>query len=158
LSCYRKASYKDEDNTLVDEGYGYDFGDWKSYAPPELAEASDDHKEFAALFNSGRKQIIASRTCSDMNHTPKLPKSIKLLILTADSAPPLRVWQDKVCNTKVCVSDADHGESIVLFGSKKAATQIHTPQFTLKELSCIVTSYCGKNEDEKNIDCCSCCS
>jgi hypothetical protein len=163
LSCYRKASYKDEDNRLVDEGYGYDFGDWKSYAPPELATASDDHKEFAALFNSGRKQIIASRTCSDMNHTPALAKSVKLLILTADGAPALRGWKDKVGHIKVCVSDADYGESMVLFGLKEAATEIHISLFILKELSCTVIRYYREIKDEKDekdeaidVGCCLC--
>jgi hypothetical protein len=96
LSCYRKTTYKEEDDELLKSGYGYDFGDWKSYAPPELAAASDDHKEFAALFNSGRKQIIVSRTCSDMNHTQILAKSVKLLILTADGSPDAIYWQDKL--------------------------------------------------------------
>jgi hypothetical protein len=39
LSCYRKTTYKDEADDLVAAGYGYDFGDFKSYAPPELSKA-----------------------------------------------------------------------------------------------------------------------
>jgi hypothetical protein len=155
LSCYRKTTYKDEGNNLVAAGYGYDFGDFKSYAPPELSASSDDHKKFAKLFNSGRQQIVVSRTCYDMNFTPALSRQIKLLILTADGAPTFRIWKNKVCNIKVCVSDADRGESIVLFGVRKAATENHLSPFIFDKLSCIIIQYYGEICDE--VDCCCLC-
>jgi hypothetical protein len=77
VSCYRKTTYKKEGDDFLESGYGYDFGDWKSYPSPELQNTSDAHKEVAKLFNSGKQQIIAARTCYDMNRTPKLPQTGK---------------------------------------------------------------------------------
>jgi hypothetical protein len=156
LSSYRKASYKDEDNTLVDEGYGYDFGDWKSYAPPELATASDDHKEFASLFNSGRKQIIASRTCSDVNHTPDLAKSVKLLILTADGSPDATYWQNRLKNAIACVSDADRAGFMIISGIRKNTPQFCFPFFIQHKLLCTMYGYYEGVRDEEVVSCCGC--
>ncbi|MDR0753556.1 MAG: hypothetical protein LBE95_02735 [Holosporaceae bacterium] len=158
MSCYRKTTYKDEDNTLVNEGYGYDSGDRKSYASPELAAASDDHKEFAALFNSGRKQIIAARTCSDMNHTPDFAKSVKLLILTADGSPSPMGWKDKVRKITVCVSDADRGLFTIVSGIFKTVPQFNSSFFTQDRLLYIMSAYYGGICDEAISSCCgNCC-
>jgi hypothetical protein len=155
LSCYRKTTYKDEDNELLKSGYGYDFGDWESYPTLELTTASEDHKEFAALFNSGRRQIIVSRTCSDMNHTPILAKSVKLLILTADGSPDATYWQDKLKNAIACVSDATKGCFFVICKARPIALQIRVSPFIVDELSCIVTVCYGEIKDEVvDIGCC----
>jgi hypothetical protein len=165
LSCYRKTTYKmeaesedrNEDNILK-HGYGYDFGDWKSYAPPELAAASDDHREFAALFNSGRRQIIVSRTCYDMNFTQTLAKSVKLLILTADGAPSPMGWKDKICNTKACVSDADRGLFTIISGIFKTVPQFNSSFFTQDKLLYTMSAYYGGVCDEDISSCCgNCC-
>jgi hypothetical protein len=155
LSCYRKTTYKgevesenkDEDNILK-HGYGYDFGNWKSYAPPELSIASDDHKEFAKLFNSGRRQIVVSRTCYDMNFTPALSKQIKLLILTTDDPPGLESWKAKVSNAITCVCDACNAEFLVIFGMRHYAMQINVSSFIFNKLSCIFTICYGDVLDE----------
>jgi hypothetical protein len=149
ISCYRKTTYQKEgegkkkEEDFINSGYGYDFGDWKSYPTPKLSEASGDHKEFAAFFNSGKKQMVASRTCSDMNFTPELPKSIKLLILTADDSPNASHWQHKIANAAVCVSDATRGGFVATSNSRKTATHIPLCPFIQNELSCIVTQYYG---------------
>jgi hypothetical protein len=162
ISCYRKTTYKKEvesnnagDDNIIKHGYGYDFGNWKSYPTPELETASNEHKKLAKLFNSGKRQIVASRICSDMNYTPSFSKSKKLLILTANGAPLLQVWKSKVQKIKVCVSDADHGESMVMFGTRNAATQIRLAPFIFNELRCVVISYYGGVENEMvDVDCC----
>jgi hypothetical protein len=164
ISSYRKTTYckEGEDQTaetdIVREGYGYDFGDWKSYSTPELADASDDHKKIAELFNSGRKQIIVSRTCSDINFTPKLSSSVKLLILTADDAPGVEWWTDKVRNTNVCVSDATRGCSISISGTRNEAERILVSHFIFENLSCILAVFYG-DCDEEIVDsgCCGGC-
>jgi hypothetical protein len=138
LSCYRKASYKDECNVFVNDGYGYDFGDFKSYPTPELQTASENCKEFAKLFNFGRKQVIAARTCSDMNHTPKLSKKIKLLILTADDSPGTYGWENKTTNVIVCISDATKGGGIMIRNDKQNALHLVVSPFIEEELSCIL--------------------
>ncbi|GHU19467.1 hypothetical protein FACS189472_09280 [Alphaproteobacteria bacterium] len=139
ISCYRKTTYKEEDDNLVKAGYGYDFGDWKSYQTPELAEASDNHKEFAELFNSSEKQIIASRTCSDMNHTPNLLQHVRLLILTANGSPEITYWINKIGNAILCVCDADRGNFMVISGRVKCTVQKQVSAFIQNELQCVVT-------------------
>jgi hypothetical protein len=148
LSCYQKTSYKDEADDLVAAGYGYDFGDFKSYAPPELSAASDDHKKFAELFNSGQLQIISARTCYDMNLTPKLSRQIKLLILTADGSPYFEGWSEKTSNAAVCVCDADRGTFFLIHNSIFETTHIEVVPFISNELSCILTVYYGGIFDE----------
>jgi hypothetical protein len=163
LSCYRKTTYKmeaesedrNEDNILK-HGYGYDFGDWKSYAPPELSGASDDHKEFAALFNSGRRQIIVSRTCYDMNFTPTLAKSAKLLILTADGSPDATYWQDKLKNAMACVSDATRGGFMIIARIRKDTPQFCLPFSIQEKLLCVVYGYYVEVRDEDVVSCCGC--
>jgi hypothetical protein len=164
ISCYRKTTYFKEGEDpksktdIVREGYGYDFGDWKSYPTPELADASDDHKEFAALFNSGKKQIIVSRICADMNFTPNLSSSVKLLILTADDSPGISRWKSKIGDATVCVSDANKGCSMVISGNEKEAELVGNAPFIWGKLSCILAVFYGGvcNETIGEGCCCSC--
>jgi hypothetical protein len=160
ISCYRKTTYKEEGNDFLENGYGYDFGDWKSYPTPELQNASDAHKEIAKLFNSGKNQIVAARTCYDMNRTPKLSKQIKLLILTADDPPGLESWKTKVSSAVTCVCDACNSEFLVISGIRYPATRINVSPFIYEELSCILTVYYGDVFDEiADVDyCCRFCS
>jgi hypothetical protein len=145
LSCYRKASYKDECNVFVNDGCGYDFGDFKSYPTLELQTASENCKEFAKLFNSGRKQVIAARTCSDMNHTPKLSKQIKLLLLTADDAPPRISWKDKIGNAKVCYCDASYACAIMIPPdcNAKSSERVGVSSFIECEIHCALAIVYG---------------
>ncbi|MDR3155734.1 MAG: hypothetical protein LBT90_01355 [Holosporaceae bacterium] len=155
MSCYRKTTYKAEADDLVAAGYGYDFGDFKSYALPELSAASDDHKKFAKLFNSGRGQIIAARTCYDMNLTPKLSKQIKLLILTADDSPEIRNWQSKTAMAKICVCDAKRGHFLSISNSIKNIIPVYLESFISDKLFCIVTVFYGDAvHEEADISCC----
>jgi hypothetical protein len=162
VSCYRKTTYKKEVesdrkdyDSIINHGYGYDFGNWKSYPTPELETASNEHKKLAKLFNSGKRQLVASRICSDMNYTASFSKTKKLLILTANGAPMLLGWKDKVLKTNVCVSDADNGHSMVLLGISKPATQIHLAPFVFNELRCVAISYYGEVENEMvDVGCC----
>jgi hypothetical protein len=158
ISCYRKTTYKEEDDELIATGYGYDFGDWKSYPTPELQNASDAHKEIAKLFNSGKNQIIAARTCYDMNRTPKLLKQIKLLILTADSSPDADRWQSKTINVLVCVSDAERGGFFVINNTRPCAERVSVSPFIFYELYCILTADYGRVCNEAiDIGCCGTC-
>jgi hypothetical protein len=158
ISCYRKTTYREEVEEpegkidIVRQGYGYDFGNWKSYPTPELSHASDDHKKFARLFNTGRKQIIASRICSDLSHMQTLSKSIKLLIVQADSSPEIPGWKAMICNANVCVSDADRGCFMVISGTITFAKQIQVSPFIKDKLSCIVTVYYG--DEIVEVGCC----
>jgi hypothetical protein len=157
LSCYRKTTYKEEDDELLKNSYGYDFGNWKSYPTPELSEESDAHKEFATLFNSGRRQIVVSRTCSDMIFTPTLAKSVKLLILTANDSPHPRLWRNKVCNVGVCICDANKGGGFFKGNFERTAKEIFVAPFICDELLSTLISYYGDHIDETaDIDCCSC--
>jgi hypothetical protein len=141
---------------LVAAGYGYDFGDFKSYAPPELSAASDDHKKFAELFNSGRQQIISARTCYDMNLTPKLSKQIKLLILTADGSPRVTSWEHKTTSAITCISDANKGGGVMIGQNKQNAIHIKTPLFISQELFCVVYIFYGEvcDDEENDVGCC----
>jgi hypothetical protein len=141
---------------LVAAGYGYDFGDFKSYAPPELSAASDDHKKFAELFNSGRGQIIAARTCYDMNLTPKLSKQIKLLILTADDSPGVTTWKHKTANAIICISDANKGGGVMIGNDQYNSTCVNFSHFICCELSCILSMFYGDigNDEMVDIGCC----
>jgi predicted amidohydrolase len=156
ISCYRKTTYTKEGDDLVSEGYGYDFGDFKSYPTPELQAVSEAHKEIAKLFNSGRKQIIAAKTCSDIAFIPSLSKLIKLLILTADGSPNVIYWQDKTLNTLVCVSDADRGGFFVINKTQPTATKIQVSSFVFNELFCTFMIYYGDVRDEM-VDVGGCC-
>jgi predicted amidohydrolase len=157
ISCYRKTTYLKEDDELVASGYGYDFGDWKSYPTLELAEASDDHKEFAALFNSGRKQIVASRICSDLNFILPLSKSIKLLIIQADDAPPNTSWIRNVRNAIICYCDADRYTFTVTLSKNnvKCAARVNASGFIGSELHCVIAAYYGDGVSEVvDVGCC----
>jgi hypothetical protein len=158
ISCYRKTTYKEEDDELVATGYSYDFGDWKSYPTPELQNASDDHREIAKLFNSGKQQVIAARTCYDMNRTPKLSKQIKLLILTADDSPDASHWQDKTKHALVCVEDAKKGGFFVINDTRPTAMIIHVSPFIFNGLYCILAADYGSVCNETiDIGCCGAC-
>jgi hypothetical protein len=144
-----------EDDNILKHGYGYDFGDWKSYPTPELAEASDDHKEIAELFNSGKKQIIVSRTCSDMNYTPNLSKQIKLLILTTDDSPALNHWQHKAGQAKICVCDATRGSFLFISNLQINIFPIFTSDFFKDNFSCIAGMRYGRVCNETvDVGCC----
>jgi hypothetical protein len=161
ISCYRKTTYNEEGEEpkeeidVVRQGYGYDFGDWRSYPARQLTEASDDHKKFAELFNTGTNQIIASRICSDMNHTPDLSKSIKLLILQADDAPLREFWIPKVHNAIVCYCDAGRNICAVIKPVDKvtSAEKENVSPFIWNELRCTVALYFVGCKDEI---CCCC--
>jgi hypothetical protein len=165
ISCYRKTTYQKEgegkkkEEDFINGGYGYDFGDWKSYPSSELSEASEEHKEFATLFNSGKKQVVASRTCSDMNFTPKLTESIKLLILTADDAPRLEFWIPQVRNANVCCCDASSYTCTVTLpiNRKRPAERVNVSPFFGNVLHCVVAAYFGGSENESiDVGCCGC--
>jgi hypothetical protein len=159
LSCYRKTTYTSECDDLVALGYGYDFGDWDSYLPPELQTASENHKEFAKLFNSGRKQIIAARTCSDIAFTPNLSKGIKLLLLTADDSPRKEFWREKVGHAVVCTCDATKGCEFLTEGIELYVNPVKIPTFIFNELSYILYAHYGDIRDEMvEVGCCrGCC-
>jgi hypothetical protein len=154
-----ESENKDED-TILKHGYGYDFGDWKSYPTPELATASKDHKEFAVLFNSDRKQIIVSRTCYDMNFTLTLAKSVKLLILTADGAPSRTSWKDKIAKARVCYCDASYACTIMSYPDCKdeLSERIVVPSFIEDKIRCVFVVYYGDCHEKIKItdDCCCC--
>jgi hypothetical protein len=155
VSCYRKTTYTEEGDDLVASGYGYDFGDFKSYPTPELQAASDEHREIAQLFNTGKQQIIAARTCYDMNRTTKLSKRIKLMILTADDSPEFLSWIDKVENAVSCVCDADRGGFLVINNNGTISTRISAPLLVFNELYCILYTYYGDVCDEMvDVECC----
>ncbi|MDR0580491.1 MAG: hypothetical protein LBG04_00015 [Holosporaceae bacterium] len=158
ISCYRKATYRTEADDLVSEGYGYDFGDWKSHPTLELQAASDEHREIAQLFNTGKQQIIAARTCYDMNRTPKLSKRIKLLILTADDPPGVESWKNKVKNAVTCICDAKNTELLVISGIRYFATRVEIPSYFFNELFCILTVNYRKIHNEiVDVSCCGYC-
>jgi hypothetical protein len=161
ISIYRKTTHTAEADDLVAAGYGYDFGDWKSRPTTELQAASNKHKEIAKLFNSGKKQVVAARTCSDMNFTPKLPKHVKLLILTANDSSDAIYWQDKTKQALVCVSDADRGGFFVANNTRPIATIIDLGLPVFNEWFCILAVDYGSihNENEVvDVGCCECCN
>jgi hypothetical protein len=155
ISCYRKTTYTEEADNLLDIGYGYDFGNFKSYPTPESQTASDNHKEIAKFFNNGRKQIIAARTCSDIAFTPNLSKQTKSVLLTADGSPDAIYWQNKTLNAFVCVSDADRGGFFVINKTRPAATEIQVSSLIFNELFCSLMAYYGDIRDEAvDVGCC----
>jgi hypothetical protein len=157
ISCYRKTTYTEEGDDLVASGYGYDFGDFKSYPTPELQAASDEHKKIAKLFNSGRKQIIAAKTCSDIAFTPKLSNKIKLLILTADGSPREEWWMEKVGSAVSCTCDATKGGKFLINGIKYFAEQIKIPSSIFNELFCtLFVDYGGIRNEVLDVNCCRC--
>jgi hypothetical protein len=92
-----------------------------------------------------------------MNHTPKLSKQIKLLLLTADGSPGFEGWKNKVCKIKVCVSDADRRDFFAIFGVRNIITIIPINSFLKREMSCIFALYYGDGCDEVvDIGCCGC--
>jgi hypothetical protein len=152
-----ESENKDEDNILK-HGYGYDFGDWKSYAHPELTTASKDHQEFAALFNSEDKQIIVARTCYDMNFIPTLAKSVKLLILTANDAPPRTSWKNKIGKAIVCYCDASYACTIMSYPDCNdcSSERIIGSSFIENKVRCVFAVHYGKYCDEVEADNCGC--
>jgi hypothetical protein len=100
-------------------------------------------KEFSKLFNNGNQQIIVSKTCSDMNYLPKLTKSIKLLILTANDSPGRDKWKEKVGEANVCICDGTRNSYLWISDLPKIPTPIQSHNFILKELLCEATVYYG---------------
>jgi hypothetical protein len=152
ISCYRKTVYLEEQDSLIDHGYGFDFGDWNSYSTIELRSASQEHQEFAELFNMGNKQAVITRICADLSNMPNVPNSVRLLMIQANSAPP--GWLEKFKNSTICCyCDADPGSGGCALLSKTVkgkviqtnATEIETCSFMKNKLHCSAYK-CGGHE------------
>lgn len=152
LSCYRKTVYLSEQDSLIDMGYGFDFGNWNSYQNIELASASQEHRNFAKFFNIGDKQVVMTRICADLASMPDIPRTINLLIAQANSAPGLSIWYNKIYS--ICsYCDADKGCCIIVPHQDthdkkiKNAQEINTCPFVENDLHCTIYVYQGGRHD-----------
>lgn len=152
LSCYRKTVYLSEQDSLIDMGYGFDFGNWNSYQNIELASASQEHRNFAKFFNIGDKQVVMTRICADLASMPDIPRTINLLIAQANSAPGLSSWYNKI-HSIFSYCDADKGCCIIVphqdpyVKTTKDAQKINTCPFVENDLHCTIYVYQGGRHD-----------
>lgn len=139
LSCYRKTVYLLEQDSLIDMGYVFDFGNWNSYPTFELTQHDlVEHKKFAELFNTGTEQIVMNRICADLASMPNVSGAIKLLIVQANDAPGS--WLEKFqTSTVCCYCDAARGCAILK--PQKDVQKINTCPFVENELHCTIYKY-----------------
>ena len=137
LSCYRKTVYMRENDSLAEQGYGFDFGDWNSYQSIETLDTSEEHSRLSELFNAGENQKICTRICADLHYMPYVPEDIKLLIIQANDAPS--DWLKKFnVPTRCCFCDAAKGCCILKPQQQQNAQKIDTCPFVQNELHCEV--------------------
>lgn len=141
LSCYRKTVYMRENDSLVEQGYGFDFGDWNSYQSIEALETPEEYSRWSELFNAGKNQKICTRICADLNYMPDVPENIKLLIVQANDSPS--GWLEKFngASTSCCFCDAAKGCCILK--PQQNAQKIDTCPFVQNELHCTVYKFGG---------------
>jgi hypothetical protein len=140
LSCYRKTVYLAEQNSLISQKYGFDFGDWNSSMSTELSSASPEHNALAELFNVGKKQVVCTRICADMTETPPILPNIKLLIIQAND-PPVRInWLGLIKSpTKCCMVDSiTSGMFEMIGGGKYSKFEVVTCPFVKDEVKCTI--------------------
>lgn len=155
VSIYRKTVYHTEQDDLASIGYGFDFGNWKSHPTIELSTASQEHKNFAKLFNA-QEPLIAIRICADMLYTPSLSKKTKLLIVQANGLPPGDIWKsiDIPTPCTCCVVDTSefgmfiaNYEQLKTKNYKTCNLQHNTFLSLEKELSCETCSIVERSHD-----------
>jgi hypothetical protein len=114
ISCYRKTTYCNENNALVEQQeYSYEFGDFENYEPfsffpGHMHNFQSLHKQLGLLFNGKHEKNISMRICADTVHMPKLQTWEKILLLQANGCPSAAGWIHKLMqDTACCLIDAE---------------------------------------------------
>jgi hypothetical protein len=141
----QRSLYLNEDlqGSLVNAGYGFDFGDWSSYTTNEVLSTTG-YTEFSDIFNNGKIQLVISRICADLGVMPAISPNIKLLISQSNCAPNLYFWKDKIQTLICCFSDAIYGMNIIQNGNIINIPSIDTGIFMKDEIHCDVGVYIGE--------------
>lgn len=144
ISCYRKTTYCNENNALIDQKeYAYEFGDFESYEPfsffpDHKHNFQSGHKQIGLLFNDKANRSIVTRVCADSIFMPNLQLWEKLLLLSANGCPSVSGWMHKIPkDIACCLVD---GEGVA--DSFLTKTKVKLPQ-TVEESSQILQSHQG---------------